>query len=325
MKALIIGAGGFVGGYLIDELSANRGWSVCATKLPNESIHTKSSCDIFDLDILNEKDISDLIAKTCPDCIFHLAAQSSVAVSWEKPALTVDINVKGCVNLLEAVRKSGTKPRVILIGSSEEYGYAAKKQSCLGENITPEPANIYALTKHTQNLIGGIYGKAYGLDIISVRAFNHIGPGQSPQFVVSDFCKQVAEIEAGLKEPVIYVGNLSAERDFVDVRDIVRAYGDIADRGKSGETYNVGSGKAISIRKILEIILSLSSKEIYVETDKSRFRPVDTPKIEADISGLKTDTEWFPQIKLKDSISDIFEYWKSALSGKERSNYGIVR
>lgn len=319
MKALIIGAGGFVGSYLIDELTGNKGWNVCATKLPTETVNTKSACDIFDLDILSENDISELIANTCPDFIFHLAAQSSVAVAWEKPALTVDINVKGCVNLLEAVRKSGTNPRVILIGSSEEYGYAAREQACLSENTVPKPGNIYALTKYTQNLIGQIYCKAYKMDIIAVRAFNHIGPGQSPQFVVSDFCKQVAEIESGLREPVIHVGNLSAERDFSDVRDIVRAYGDIAVSGKSGETYNVGSGKAVSIEKILEIILSLSSKKIQVEIDKNRFRPVDTPKIEADIFRLTTDTDWFPQVELKDSVSDIFEYWRSELSGKERT------
>ena len=319
MKALIIGAGGFVGSYLITELSENRGWSVCATKLPTESIHIESACDIFDLDILSEGDISEPIAKTRPDCIFHLAAQSSVAVAWEKPALTVDINVKGCVNLLEAVRKSGTKPRVILIGSSEEYGYAAAEQAYLSENTVPKPGNIYALTKYTQNLIGQIYCKAYKMDIIAVRAFNHIGPGQSPQFVVSDFCKQAAEIELGLKEPVVCVGNLSAERDFTDVRDIVRAYAEISLKGKCGETYNVGSGKAVSIEKILKIILSLSSKGIQVVIDKNRFRPVDTPKIEADIFGLTTDTAWLPQIELKDSVSDIFEYWRSELSGKERT------
>lgn len=313
MKALIIGAGGFVGSYLIEELSGNRGWSVVATKLPTESIHTKSSCDIFDLDILNEKDISNLIAKTCPDCIFHLAAQSSVAVSWEKPSLTIDINIKGCVNLLEAVRKSGIVSRIIMIGSSEEYGFAVKKTFCLNENCPPEPANIYAVTKYTQNLIGRIYATAYKMDVIAVRAFNHIGPGQSPHFVVSDFCRQAAEIDAGIKEPVIRVGNLSAERDFTDVRDIVRAYAQIVIKGKSGKTYNVGSGKAISIKEILEIILPLSSKEIRIEVDKNRFRPVDTPKIEADVSELEKDTGWKPEIKVEDSVFDIFEYWKTNL------------
>lgn len=313
MKALIIGAGGFVGSYLITELSENRGWSVCATKLPAESIHTQSACDICDLDILNENDISELITNINPDFIFHLAAQSSVAVSWEKPALTADINVKGCVNLLEAVRKSGMKPRIILIGSSEEYGYAARKQASLDENTVPEPENIYALTKYMQNMIGGIYGRAYGMDIISVRAFNHIGAGQNPQFVVSDFCRQAAEIEAGLREPVIRVGNLSAERDFTDVRDIVRAYGDIAVNGKGGETYNVGNGSSAAIKDILDMILSLSSKEIRVEIDKNRFRPVDTPVIKADISKLRNSTGWTPQYTLKETIKDTLEYWRGAI------------
>lgn len=311
MKALIIGAGGFVGSYLIDELAGSKGWEVCATKLPSESIRTGCACEISDLNILNEDDVSKLISGTKPDFIFYLAAQSSVAVSWEKPALTVDVNVKGCVNLLEAVRKSGMKPRVILIGSSEEYGYAAKKQACLDESVVPEPGNIYALTKYTQNLLGQIYGRAYGMDIISVRAFNHIGPGQSPQFVVSDFCKQTAEIEAGLREPIIYVGNLSAQRDFTDVRDIVRAYGEIAVKGKSGVTYNVGSGNAVSISKILEIVLSLSLKEIRAETDTNKFRPVETPVIAADISKILGDTGWSPEYSIRDTIKDTLNYWRA--------------
>lgn len=313
MKALIIGAGGFVGSYLITELCENRGWSVSATKLPTESIHTESDCDIFDLDILNESDISELITHVNPDCIFHLAAQSSVAVSWEKPALTVDINVKGGVNLLEAVRKSGKKPRVILIGSSEEYGYAAGKQAYLNENIVPEPGNVYALTKYMQNLIGGIYGRAYGMDIISVRAFNHIGPGQSPQFVVSDFCRQAAEIEAGLRESVIRVGNISVMRDFTDVRDVVCAYAEIALKGQGGETYNVGSGRSVFIKEILDIILSQSFKKINIEIDSGKMRPTDIPKIEANVSKLYKDTGWKAQIQITETISNTLNYWRRAL------------
>ena len=313
MKALIIGAGGFVGGYLISEL-CSRDWEVCATKLPHEKISIFVSSVVSyctaDIDILDENAVRELLSEWRPDVIFHLAAQSSVALSWKKPALTADINIKGCINLLEAVRSAGLSPRIIFIGSSEEYGYAANRPEPVAETVNPEPANIYAITKLTQNIIGKLYCKAYGMDIISVRAFNHIGPGQLPQFVVADFCKQAAEISMGKREAVMYVGNLAAKRDFTDVRDIVRAYAELAEKGKSGETYNVGSGHAVSIQSILDKIIELSGAEIRVETDKERFRPVDVLFIEADVTKLKNDTGWERKIPLENSVKDILAYFK---------------
>lgn len=312
MKALVIGAGGFVGGYLISEL-CSRNWEVCATKLPHEKINIYGknavSYSTADLDILDEAAVSRLLGEFQPDCIFHLAAQSSVALSWKKPALTVDINIKGCINLLEAVRNMASSPRILFIGSSEEYGYAANRPEPVDETVRPDPANIYAITKLAQNMIGELYCKAYGLDVISVRAFNHIGPGQLPQFVVADFCKQAAEIKAGKSEPVIHVGNLSANRDFTDVRDIVRAYAELAVNGRSGETYNVGSGHAVSIQSILDKIIELSGTEIKVEVDKERFRPVDVPFVEADVSKLKNDTGWERKLTLEESLEDILQFF----------------
>ncbi|MGN1089016.1 MAG: GDP-mannose 4,6-dehydratase [Huintestinicola sp.] len=314
MKALIIGAGGFVGGYLISEL-CSREWEVCATKLPHEKINIFSGNDVSystaDLDILDENAVSELLGSFKPDCIFHLAAQSSVAVSWKKPALTADINIKGCINLLEAVRNTGISTKILFIGSSEEYGYAANRPEPVDETVRPEPANIYAITKLAQNMIGELYCKAYGMDIISVRAFNHIGPGQLPQFVVADFCKQAAEIKAGKREPVIRVGNLSAKRDFTDVRDIVRAYAELSLKGKCGETYNVGSGHAVSIQSILDKIIELSGTDISVEVDPAKLRPVDVPFIEADVSKLKNDTGWEPKIELTAALDSIIGYWQS--------------
>lgn len=314
MKALIIGAGGFVGGYLISELCSG-GWEVCATKLPHEKIKIIGdkhfSFCTTNLDILDVNAVIELLRSFMPDCIFHLAAQSSVALSWKEPALTADINIKGCINLLEAVRNVDIAPRILFIGSSEEYGYAANRPIPVDETVIPEPANIYAITKLTQNMIGGLYFKAYKMDIISVRAFNHIGAGQLPQFVVSDFCRQAAEISIGRQAPVIHVGNLSAKRDFTDVRDIVRAYSMLAKNGISGETYNVGSGHAISIQSILDTIVELSGIKIQVEIDKLRCRPVDVPFIEADISKLQNDTGWKPRIDLLTTLSDIIEYWKN--------------
>lgn len=312
MKALVIGAGGFVGGYLISEL-CSRNWEVCATKLPHEKINIYGKAAVSystaNLDILDEAAIARLLGEFQPDCIFHLAAQSSVALSWKKPALTVDINIKGCINLLEAVRNMASSPRILFIGSSEEYGYAANRPEPVDETVRPDPANIYAITKLAQNMIGELYCKAYGMDIISVRAFNHIGAGQLPQFAVADFCKQAAEIKAGKREPVIHVGNLSAKRDFTDVRDIVRAYAELAVNGRSGETYNVGSGHAVSIQSVLDKIIELSGTEIKVEVDKERFRPVDVPFVEADVSKLKNDTGWERKLTLEESLEDILQFF----------------
>ncbi len=309
MKALIIGAAGFVGGYLADHLHNECGWSVCVTKMPQE-VCLIENVEVYDLDILEKNAMEQLLEQVAPDYIFHLAAQSSVAVSWKRPDLTVDVNVKGCVNVLEAVRKMEKKPRVLLIGSGEEYGPVKQEENPVKETQMLHPGNIYAATKVCQNMIGKIYADAYQMDIMMVRAFNHIGPKQAPLFVVSDFCKQVAEIEKGQKEPVMYVGNLSAMRDFTDVRDIVRAYAMLIQKGKTGETYNVGSGMAIEICELLDKILKLSTKEIKVEIDEKKLRPVDVKIVEADVSKLVEETGWERRFKLEDTLKDILEYWR---------------
>ena len=309
MKALIIGAAGFVGGYLAEHLQKDCGWSVCVTKMPQEDC-TINNAELYNLDILEKDAVKELFDKVAPDYIFHLAAQSSVAVSWKNPQLTVDVNVKGCINVLEAAKELEKKPRVLLIGSSEEYGPSREEENPVNENQPLHPGNIYAATKACQGMLGAIYAKAYQMDVMMVRAFNHIGPKQAPIFVVSDFCKQVAEIERGLKEPVMYVGNLSARRDFTDVRDIVRAYSAMVQKGISGETYNVGSGHAVSIQELLDEILKLSSKEIRVEIDEKKLRPVDVPVVEADITKLVHVTGWNCKLELKDTLKDILEYWR---------------
>lgn len=308
-KALIIGAAGFVGGYLIDFAAESMRWEVIATKLSSENLSTKYA-KVFDLDIMNIDDVNSLIARQHPDYIFHLAAQSSVALSWIKPDLTVDVNIKGSLHILEAVRKLNYKPRLLMVGSGEEYGYVKEEELPIREDNVIRPGNIYAITKACQNMLGNIYSKAYGMDIIMVRAFNHIGPGQSELFVVSDFCKQVVECEKGLRVPVIKVGNLDAKRDFTDVRDIVRAYVMLMKYGESGETYNVGSGRCVPIHDILEKIIDNATVPIQVEVDEQRLRPNDIPIIQADVDKLCRTIGWNPQISLNDTICDMLEYWR---------------
>lgn len=311
-KALIIGAAGFVGKYLANELAQNWGIAVCATKLPSEKLEIQG-IKIFDLDILNKEDIIKLLYIVKPDYIFHLAAQSSVSVAWKNPGLTIDINIKGSVNVMDAIRELYYKPNVLLIGSGEEYGHILINETPIKEDNHIRPGNIYAATKVCQNMIGNIYAKAYDMNLMMVRAFNHIGPYQSPIFVVSDFCKQVAEIEAGLKSPVMYVGNLSAKRDFTDVRDVVRAYALLIQKGEPGETYNVGSGHSYAISKILDIIISLATVCINIEIDPNKIRPVDVPIIEADITKLQELTGWKPDITLEQTILETLEYWRAAI------------
>lgn len=314
MKALIVGAAGFVGSYLIQHLTTTYDWEIHATKLPNENLSV-SDIHVHDLDILNMDEIRKLFTELKPDYIFHLAAQSSVALSWNNPQITVDINIKGTLNILDTIRSlDGYSPRILLIGSGEEYGYILPDETPVNEQVTPRPGNIYAATKACQNMLGNIYYRAYGMQLIMVRAFNHIGPNQSPIFVASDFCKQVAEIEAGKKKPILHVGNLSAKRDFTDVRDVVHAYSLLIQKGIPGETYNIGSGHAVSIQELLNTILSLSNSEISVSTDPARLRPSDIPIIEADLSKLQETIDWHPEISLTQTLLETLNYWRKNLT-----------
>ena len=315
MKSLIIGGAGFVGAYLVRHLKNDLGQDVVVTKMPREQVKVDgvdmNSIQVRDLDILQKESIVALFREIRPDYIYHLAAQSSVSVSWKNPALTVDVNVKGGVNILEALRELEDKRRVLFIGSGEEYGHILPGEIPIKEGNVPRPGNIYAATKVCQNMLAKIYADAYGLDVMMVRAFNHIGPNQLPLFVVADFCKQVAEIEAGNREPVMKVGNLSAKRDFTDVRDVVRAYALLMKSGCAGETYNIGSGHAIALEDILKQILDHSSVEIRVEVDPERLRPVDVPIIEADTTKVYEATGWKPEISLEQTIRETLDYWRT--------------
>lgn len=310
-KALIIGAAGFVGGYLTEELSSH-GYAVYATKLPFEAVDG-GTCAVYDADITDARRIAEVVTEVRPDAVFHLAAQSSVKRSWEDPLLTLNVNVIGALNVLTACKalyENGEKPKILLIGSAEEYGKVTPEQCPISEELNCVPKSPYALSKLTQNGLGRIYCEAFGMDIITVRAFNHTGPRQSPAFVLADFSKQVAEIESGSKPARISVGNLEAMRDFTDVRDIVRAYRLLAERGRGGETYNVGRGEAVMISALLNTVLGEAKCQIEVLRDESKMRPSDVPLHVADIRKIKKDTGWQPSISLEKTARDTLEYWR---------------
>lgn len=311
MKVLIIGAAGFVGGHLIDLLSRQPDIEIYGSKLKTERLaEVGSGIVAVDMDILCKDEVSVLIGSICPDYIIHLAALSSVSYSWKEPALTFDLNVIGTINLLEAVRKSQIHPRILLIGSAEEYGNVKPEDLPINENLNVDPQSPYAVSKVSQELVARMYANVYNMEIVMVRAFNHIGPGQSPTFAIPGFAEQIAKIEKGIKEPVISVGNLSVKRDFSDVRDIVKGYWDLVRYGKKGEVYNIGSGKSYSLQLIVDKLISMSSKKIRVEIDQNRFRPADIPELRADISKICEQINWRPEIDIDTTLSDILGYWR---------------
>lgn len=312
MKILITGAAGFVGQHAMRHFAEDCCHSVDVTKLPQETLSNPYG-SVYALDVLDADAFASLLHASKPDWILHLAAQSSVRLSWDRPQLTADINVKGTLNLLEAVRKCDPQPGILLIGSADEYG-VFPGEGAVTEDMPLHPRSVYAVTKAAGEQLAQTYAAAYGMRIICVRAFNHIGPGQSSTFVVGDFTKQVAEIAHGLHEPLIRTGNLSAMRDFTDVRDIVHAYALLMEKGRPGEVYNIGSGHAIPVQQILEELQEIAKVQFTFETDPAKLRPVDIPRIEADVTKLRRDTGWEPHYTLRETLADTLAAWEKSLT-----------
>lgn len=278
-KLLIFGYSGFVGPYLAQEFIKDN-YEVVGSDII-EPTFGDIKVEFYKSDLLNYDEVNKLISNVKPDMIINLAAISSVGLSWKIPQKTMEVNVIGALNILEASRQLENKPKVMFIGSSEEY---APSDRPLNENSPLNANNPYGISKLTQERYAELYRKQYGMKVYCVRPFNHTGIGQKDTFVLPSFCKQVAEIEKSGKPGIIKVGNLDAIRDFSDVRDIVRAYKIIIENDDCETIYNVGSGNAYSLRELLNFIISLSSQKIEVVIDKDRYRPIDTPFICCDNS-----------------------------------------
>lgn len=309
IKILIIGADGFVGKHLMKSVKMLTDWNAIGTVFA--AANSEMYPNLVHLDITKESDVREVINKTRPNIIVHMAAQSSVALSWTHPRLTIEVNIIGVINILNAVKDIVPSARVLLVGSSEEYGRVDVNDNPITEDHCPNPGNIYAATKVMQNQIGKIYYDAFNLDIIMTRSFNHIGPGQLPMFVISDFCQKIVSMEQNKAEKKLYVGNLNVERDFTDVRDIVEAYILLIQKGISGETYNIGSGKTMKISEILNIILSKTNVKPEIIQDPNKFRHNDVKKIVANTVKLHDLTEWNPKYSIEDTILDTLEYWRN--------------
>lgn len=323
MRILIFGAGGFVGQYLLTLLAKEYKATVFATKHPDESNPLPHAAAVYDLRLPDAKTVADIIQQTDPDVIYHLAAQSSVADAWETPYDTLAVNVQGTLDILEAMRRQHSGARLMLIGSAEEYGMPRSNLFAMAEDEPLCPVNLYGATKLCAEQLAMAYHKTCGLDVVAVRAFSHIGAGQSPRFALSDFCKQAAAMECGKQPPVLHTGNLHGRRDFTDVRDIVRAYVTLAEKGISGQCYNVGSGQTVTLSAMVEMLHEECRVPFTVQTDIDRVRPVDMPFQCANIHRLTRETGWQPQIPLRDTVKEMLAYHRAQMqTGGDRDAAG---
>lgn len=310
-KVLITGATGFAGSFLSEHLADNHELELFGTCLTTPSdLASFSHIKLETLDLLNKDAIFAYIADIKPDQVYHLAALSSPGDSFRNPAETITQNVTIQVNLLEGLRNANLgQTRILITSSADVYGKVAPIDLPIDEDTSFHPTNPYSVSKLAQDYLGLQYFLSYQMQIIRVRAFNHIGPRQSPHFVVASFARKIAEIEKGT-DTVMKVGNLESKRDFTDVRDMMKAYNLVMEKGTAGDVYNAGSGKSYKIEEILKMLLSFATKEIHIEIDPTLFRPIDTPELICDSSKLKCLGEWKITIPIEQTLKETLEYWR---------------
>ena len=322
MRLLITGITGFVGSHLA-EYALGQGAEIFGSsrwRSRTENVdHLRSKIKLIECDLRDLASVRGLLDAAQPTHLVHLAAQSFVGASWKTPAETLTNNIISQANLLEGIRRFGTPPRVLVTGSSEEYGLVHLDELPIRETNPLRPLSPYAVSKVAQDMMGYQYFKSYGLPIIRTRAFNHEGPRRGEVFVTSNFAKQVAEIEAGLHEPVIFVGDLKPRRDYSDVRDIVRGYWQLLERGEPGEVYNLCSGGSWAIQQVLDFLLEQSRvKGIAVKTDPARLRPSDVMVLEGDPSKIRKATGWEVEIPFERTLKDLLAYWRQRTMSSTR-------
>jgi GDP-4-dehydro-6-deoxy-D-mannose reductase len=313
VRLLVTGAGGFVGGHLAEFLHAEHpDVEVHGVSLPHGSVAWRAApgARMIETDLTDPAAARAVVEDVRPDRILHLAGQSSVHLSWLDPGGTLRANVLGIVHLLDGVRALGLRPAVLVVGSAEEYGPVRQEEMPIGEDTPLRPASPYAVSKVAQGALARLYGPAGGLRVVLTRTFHHTGPGRGEAFAESSFARQIAEIEAGRKEPVLRVGNLEAVRDFADVRDVVRAYWMLLEKGEGGQVYNVCTGRGRRIRELLDVLLAASVARVEVRTDPDRLRPSDVPAQVGDPGRLRAATGWEPRIPLERSLQDLLDDWR---------------
>src|SRR5262245_49717043 len=314
MRVLVTGVAGFVGSHFA-EYALTHGVEVIGALRPGTSAdnveHLLDRIHLVDCDLCDPAAARDLIETARADAVVHLAGQSSASMSWQAPAETFTVNVLAQLHLLEAIRVTGVAPRFLVVGSGEEYGWIAESELPIDETAPLRPTSPYAVSKVAQDLMGYQYFRSHGLPIVRTRPFNHEGPRHADTFATPAFARQIAESEAGRGPPVIEVGNLDAERDFPDVRDIVRGYWLLLARGEPGDVYNLCSGRSWRLAKILDFLLAEARVQpIEVRRDPARMRPSDVPVIRGDASKIRDAVGWEASTPLEDTLRSVLDYWR---------------
>ncbi|MFQ5600557.1 MAG: GDP-mannose 4,6-dehydratase [Candidatus Krumholzibacteriia bacterium] len=309
-RYLVTGAGGFVGPHLLRALqdAGHEVWSTDRFALAGDVRHR--ICDLTDSEAVRA-----LVDALQPDGVLHLASASSVAQSFEHPQFALQNNLLSACNLFEAVRRSVPRARVLVVGSAEQYGIVRAADLPLREEHPLQPASPYAVSKVAQELLALQYRSSWGTPVILTRSFNHSGPGQSDRFVLPGFARQIAEAEAGRREPVLHVGNLDVERDFLDVRDVARAYVLLMQKGEPGRAYNVCRGESHRLRDLVDALVAHARADVRIEPDPTRMRPADLPVLRGDPARLRASTGWEPRLSMETTLADVLEDWRRRISG----------
>lgn len=317
MRVLITGITGFVGSHLAEWALSQKADVVGSVRWRSNTEHIdhlRNDLTLIQTDLRELGSARTLLEQARPDYVVHLAAQSFVGASWQTPSETLITNAIAQMNLFEAIRQLGSSARFLVIGSSEEYGLVEPDELPIRETNPLRPLSPYAVSKVTQDLMGYQYWKSYGLDIVRARAFNHTGPRRGEAFATSNFAKQITEIEVGVRESVVFVGDLKPTRDFSDVRDIVRGYWDLLERGTAGEVYNLCSGVDWSIERMLNFLIAQSTvRSIEVRVDPARLRPSDVPVLRGSADKIENAVGWRPRIPLERTLADLLEYWRQRI------------
>lgn len=318
-KILITGISGFVGRYYVDYLLKCPGNIEIhgISRSPPAGFASPGNLPEGKTVVLHQADVTDtvriqsIITGTRPDQILHLAAQSSVAESWNAPASSFMNNITGFMNILEAVRKSKGTPRILSVGSSEQYGRVSETDLPVSEDHIMNPSSPYAAARVAQEQLAMVYHNGYGLDICCTRSFNHCGPGQADRFVASSIARQFADIRHGDQDPVIRIGNGSVVRDFLDVRDVVAAYALLLDKGISGDVYNICSGKGYAIRDIVSLIAEKRRQTVRIVEETRNMRPQDNPCIVGDNTKMRAAAGWQPVIPFEECLDQMVTFWET--------------